>query len=625
MCRGRLGETPGFVFLGPCKKNPDFHGYRADDDPLLFKNGGAGGQPAHQKGRKKENPEQEKDLPAVLESQKFARDLTHELREQLARDLQLPLHALDAISEIGYKKRDDDGPCYTFPMRNEHGKIIGVMRRWSTGRKKANYRSLNGLFIPEDAGEVGGPLFIVTGPSDVLAVRVIGLDCVGLASDGVGMGYLIPWLKEFPQEREMIVSGEIDANSKGEWPGLEMAKSVAAQLSTALGKEIPWALPPGRAKDPRAWCVAQKMLALPADDLHRIGEEYLESIILQGAGQAKLPEGEGLVTTCAADLHARVTAWLIPDYFPLSRLHLLGADSGSGKTLVCISIAAALSRGRPWAVLDYPHHEPVESLIFSREDNREEDWLPRLQACDADRRFIHLVDGVKGPKGELVPFSLADLEKLKYHLLQHPGVKYVLIDPVDSYITATGVDDFRTASLRDKITDPLQHLAETTGTVIKMILHLNKGESKKAVNRLANSGAYNSSSRASYMCMPEPGSKTNRVFGCIKINGARRSLSALPRGQGRPDAHRQGVRRGDGRSDTGRNPALPEAVGLCRIHGHDRFDARRLRRRRHRRAAGTVPRRRASGQMVAPIPLGRGATHEKLRARRQPLPVRRLE
>ena len=87
MCRGRLGKKEGWFFCGPCKKNPDFHGYRRLDDPLLYQNGGAEGMPTEQKGRKKENGEKPRETPLILKSQTFAAALTHENRVKLAASL----------------------------------------------------------------------------------------------------------------------------------------------------------------------------------------------------------------------------------------------------------------------------------------------------------------------------------------------------------------------------------------------------------------------------------------------------------------------------------------------------------------------------------------------------------
>ncbi len=51
----------------------------------------------------------------------------------------------------------------------------------------------------------------------------------------------------------MIVIGERDQKPDGQWPGKDGAERTATQLAERLRRDVAWSLPPGDAKDARAW------------------------------------------------------------------------------------------------------------------------------------------------------------------------------------------------------------------------------------------------------------------------------------------------------------------------------------------------------------------------------------
>jgi hypothetical protein len=153
MCRYRKGPQPGFRDFGQARGDPGWSLYRALDDRNYTAASSAANQPALN------------DIPGL--AYRLAGRITEAERQDLAQRLKLPTHSLDALATIGY---DPQEHCWTFPERDAKEHIVGLVRRYGDGRKKSAVGSRRGLTIPEEWHKVPGPILIVEGASDVLAL-----------------------------------------------------------------------------------------------------------------------------------------------------------------------------------------------------------------------------------------------------------------------------------------------------------------------------------------------------------------------------------------------------------------------------------------------------------------------
>src|SRR5206468_7219672 len=77
-----------------------------------------------------------------------------------------------------------------------------------------------------------------------------------------GQAELEQWalaLADFSAERKISVFGENDRKPNGHWPGRQGALNTATELAKRLGRPVQWSLPPGEAKDLRAWCLSRAL------------------------------------------------------------------------------------------------------------------------------------------------------------------------------------------------------------------------------------------------------------------------------------------------------------------------------------------------------------------------------
>lgn len=188
-------------------------------------------------------------------------NLDDERRDALAAQLRLPPSSLDTMP-IGWwpnrrwwnpdtQQHEGDPGCWTFPEYDAQCRTIGLGLRWPTGQKGQLAGGRRGLIIPVGWREAPDPVLIVEGPSDVLAGRWVGLNCIGRPNNSGGVDLLV----HVCRNRQVIVLGENDRKSDGRWPGKEGAEAVARRLETAWNRPVPVAYPPANIKDLRAWVV----------------------------------------------------------------------------------------------------------------------------------------------------------------------------------------------------------------------------------------------------------------------------------------------------------------------------------------------------------------------------------
>ena len=171
--------------------------------------------------------------------------LTDELLTELAGQLCVSIASLVALG-VGWSEKCQ---AWTFPERDDRERVIGILRRYRTGRKRTIKSSERGLYIPRGWRERTGALLLPEGASDTAALWDLGCAVIGRPSCSGGVQRLADLL--IWDKRDIIVVGENDRKVDGTWPGRDGAKQVATELSELLGREITWVLPPADFKDVR--------------------------------------------------------------------------------------------------------------------------------------------------------------------------------------------------------------------------------------------------------------------------------------------------------------------------------------------------------------------------------------
>jgi len=178
------------------------------------------------------NPD--KDFAAL--QQQYNRQITNQQIHDLSQQLGLSTQSLKRL-RIGW-----DSKAYTFPMSNSQGRIIGIRRRFPSGRKVSVIGSKNGLFVPTER-QGGRPLLIVEGETDLAAALDLAFDAIGRPNCNSKIEMTA---KAASGRSEIIIVGDNDA----------VGRAGAEKLGDALAIHYPSVkiiYPPDGIKDLRQW------------------------------------------------------------------------------------------------------------------------------------------------------------------------------------------------------------------------------------------------------------------------------------------------------------------------------------------------------------------------------------
>ncbi len=142
---------------------------------------------------------------------------------------------------------------WTFPERNDSGRVVGIMRRFENGDKIFLRGGNRGLYFADDFSAPPGPIYVVEGGSCTAAGLTMGLAVVGRPSNVGGVKFLTKLLSSISKDREIIVMGERDEKPDGKWSGRDGAITTAKKIANGLNRPVSWSLPPEGAKDLREW------------------------------------------------------------------------------------------------------------------------------------------------------------------------------------------------------------------------------------------------------------------------------------------------------------------------------------------------------------------------------------
>ena len=243
------------------------------------------------------------------------------------------------------------------------------------------------------------------------------------------------------------------------------------------------------------------------DDEKGIGFGTLVYHARQAGYQRELPsnskpkpkefESGRLKTVCAADIEPEHVEWLVDQSFPLGMLAVIGGQPGLGKSQISINLAAGVTTGK--GLPGTGGFSNIGSvIILANEDDAARTIRPRLDAAGADISKVHIVEGVAREGVEVDMFQLdSDIADLRDRALEIGDVRLIIIDPPSAYL-GTKVDSYKDSDVR-RVLMPLGNLAQETGAMILLIVHLNKRTDGGAQQRFSGSTAWTAAPRVGFM------------------------------------------------------------------------------------------------------------------------------
>ncbi len=177
-----------------------------------------------------------------------------------------------------------------------------------------------------------------------------------------------------------------------------------------------------------------------------------------------------------SDIEVTSVKWLWYPYIPLGKITILQGNSGVGKTMLALNVAAALSRG-DMLPGDTVVREPTNIIYNTAEDGLSDTIKPRLLAAGADCSFINNINE------RLNTITMTD-ERLELSVSE-TNAKLLILDPIQAYL-GTDVDMNKANEIRP-IFAHLGRIAEDNECAVMLIGHKGKNQSYEDINALIGS------------------------------------------------------------------------------------------------------------------------------------------
>lgn len=212
-----------------------------------------------------------------------------------------------------------------------------------------------------------------------------------------------------------------------------------------------------------------------------------------------------LITKSANEYEPVAIDWLVDECIPLGAMVVIAGEPGLGKSQIAIRLAAAVTTGIGLPD-DQPFLDTGSVLILANEDDAERTIRPRLEAAGADLNRVHIVEGIARQEGEIDLFQLdQDIAELRAKTALLSDVRMIVIDPPGAYL-GSQVDSYKDADVR-RVLAPLAKLAQETGALVLLVVHLNKRSDGSPQQRISGSTAWTAAPRAAYMALTHPVTK----------------------------------------------------------------------------------------------------------------------
>ncbi len=206
------------------------------------------------------------------------------------------------------------------------------------------------------------------------------------------------------------------------------------------------------------------------------------------------------------------TRFLWYPYLPIGDYSVMMADGGTGKTVLCCGIAAAVSTGNPLPGEAF-QGEGKRVLMISAEDSGEI-LRKRLSKSGADLDKVMILDC-----SDSIGMSFSDAYDEFEATIRHYKPALVIIDPWHAFLGAN-VDINRVNALRP-VFQKLAHLTKKCQCAMILVSHVNKrAQGDNANNAATGSSDFINAARSAFRVIFDDGDEDCRIMVHTKTNYA---------------------------------------------------------------------------------------------------------
>lgn len=218
---------------------------------------------------------------------------------------------------------------------------------------------------------------------------------------------------------------------------------------------------------------------------------------------------EDLEIIKASEVEVREIEWLWYPFLPFGKVTVLQGDSGDGKSLMTLKLAAMLTRGEPMPFTDGEGQEPVNVIYQSSEDDADDTIVPRFLKAGGDPERLLFIS----EKKKFLTFS----DERLLEALKQTKARLLILDPLSAYV-GEGTQINSANAVRAQFR-PLIEMAKELRCAILIIHHQNKQQGQKAINRASGSVDVIAAARSALLVARSGRDKPDeRILAQVKCN-----------------------------------------------------------------------------------------------------------
>ena len=304
------------------------------------------------------------------------------------------------------------------------------------------------------AGDLSGVVCACEGEKDCDSLHKLGYDAV-TGEDGAGPG---KWRKEYTEQLKglsVVIFQDNDQVGKGYAQETASALSKVCPEVKILDLSLVWPEIPehGDVSDLIAHFGPEKAV------------EMITALIDQTSQWTPAPDTKGRKAKAASSFGEDNTSFLWFPYLPIGDYTVMMADGGTGKTVLCCGIAAAVSRGKHLPGEEFDG-EGQNVLMISAEDSGEI-LKKRLSLSGADLNRVFILD-----RSDSLGMSFSDGYEEFADTVKAYKPALVIIDPWHNYL-GDRVDMNRANAIRP-VFQKLSNLTKMCDCAMILVSHVNK-------------------------------------------------------------------------------------------------------------------------------------------------------
>lgn len=304
------------------------------------------------------------------------------------------------------------------------------------------------------AGDLSGVVYVAEGEKDADNLHKLGYDAVS-GEDGAGPG---KWRKEYTEQLKGLFVVIFPDND-------QVGKDYAQETASALMEVC---------QEVRVLDLSRVWPEIPehgdvSDLITQFGPEkaveMITALIDQTSQWTPAPDTKGRKAKAASSFGEDNTSFLWFPYLPIGDYTVMMADGGTGKTVLCCGIAAAVSRGKHLPGEEFDG-EGQNVLMISAEDSGEI-LKKRLSLSGADLNRVFILD-----RSDSIGMSFSDGYEEFADTVKAYKPALVIIDPWHNYL-GDRVDMNRANAIRP-VFQKLSNLTKMCDCAMILVSHVNK-------------------------------------------------------------------------------------------------------------------------------------------------------